>query len=134
MTVALDSSALLALHMEGPGRRIVLDALETDRVWVAAATALGEAIVGGARSVEDPVLARDIEDGIRRLWDHLHVVPVDTALLDEAASLCADQPVAFPHAVHLAAASLLPRPVRFITFDPAQIPIALSLGLDVLSG
>ena len=134
MTVALDSSALLALHVDGPGRSVVLEVLETDRIWVAAATALGEAVVGGARAAGDQVLARDIEDGIRRMWDHLHVVPLDAALLDEAASLCADQPVAFPLAVHLAAATLLPRPVRFVTFDPAQIPVALSLGLDVVSG
>lgn len=134
MTVALDSSALLALHVEGPGRRIVLDALETDSVWVAAASALGEAIVGGTRLAGDAVLARDIEDGIRRLWDHLHVVPLDAAVLDEAASLCADQPVAFPLAVHLAAAARLPAPVRFVTFDSAQIPVALALGLDVVSG
>ena len=134
MTVALDSSALLALHVEGPGRRIVLDALETDSVWVAAASALGEAIVGGTRLAGDTVLARDIEDGIRRLWDHLHVVPLDAAVLDEAASLCADQPVAFPLAVHLAAAARLPAPVRFVTFDSAQIPVALALGLDVVSG
>ena len=134
MTLALDSSALLALHVEGPGRRIVLDALETDSVWVAAASALGEAIVGGTRLAGDTVLARDIEDGIRRLWDHLHVVPLDAAVLDEAASLCADQPVAFPLAVHLAAAARLPAPVRFVTFDSAQIPVALALGLDVVSG
>lgn len=134
MTIALDSSALLALHTDGPGRRIVLDALETDPVWVAAASALGEAVVGAARLADDPVLARDLEDAIRRHWDHVHVVPLDHVLLDEATHLCTIQPVSFPVALHLAAAARVPAPVRFLTFDPAQIPVALSLGFDVVSG
>ncbi len=36
-------------------------------------------------------------------------------------------------AVHLAAAERLPRPIRFVTFDPAQIGVALGLGFDVVS-
>jgi hypothetical protein len=36
-------------------------------------------------------------------------------------------------AIHLAAADRLPRPVTFCTFDPRQIPVALSLGFDVVS-
>jgi hypothetical protein len=36
-------------------------------------------------------------------------------------------------AVHLAAAERMPPPVRFVTFDPGQIGIALGLGLDVVS-
>lgn len=134
MTVALDASAILALQVEGPGRRIVLDALEADPVWVSAASALGEALVGGMRLAGDDIATRDIEDGIRRLWDHLHVVPLHAAILDEAASLCTQQPVTFPLAVHLAAAARLPAPVSFVTFDSAQIPVALALGMDVVSG
>jgi hypothetical protein len=36
-------------------------------------------------------------------------------------------------AIHLAAADRLPRPVRFVTFDAAQIPVAMSMGFDVTS-
>ena len=36
-------------------------------------------------------------------------------------------------AIHLAAAERLPRPIRFLTFDPSQIPVALGLGFDVVS-
>jgi hypothetical protein len=32
----------------------------------------------------------------------------------------------------LAAADRLPRPLTFATFDPAQIPVALALGFEVL--
>ena len=55
------------------------------------------------------------------------------AVIDTAASLLRDQPVRLADAVQLAAAVRLPRPVRYVTFDPIQIPVALGLGLDVVS-
>ena len=36
-------------------------------------------------------------------------------------------------ALQLAAADRLPRPIRYVTFDPIQIPVALGLGYDVVS-
>ena len=36
-------------------------------------------------------------------------------------------------AIHLAAAERMPAPVRFVTFDPGQLGVALGLGLDVVS-
>ena len=44
-----------------------------------------------------------------------------------------EQPLRLADALHLAAADRLPRPVTFVTFDPMQIPVALSLGFDVVS-
>ncbi len=134
MTVVLDSTALLALHVEGPARRTVTDAMDTDSTWSACALALGEAVAAAARLADDPVLARLLEDGIRHTWDFLHVVPVDQMLLDDAADLCRTQPVGFASALHLVAARRLPAPVRYVTFDATQIPVALALGLEVLSG
>ena len=43
------------------------------------------------------------------------------------------QPLRLADALHLAAADRLPRPLRYVTFDPAQIPVAISLGFDVES-
>lgn len=134
MTVVLDSTALLALHVEGLGRRTVTDAMNTDTIWSACAIALGESVAAASRLAGDPVLARIIEDGIRHTWDFLHVVPLDQMLLDDAATLCQTQPVGFASSLHLVAARRLPAPVRYVTFDPAQIPVALALGLEVLSG
>jgi hypothetical protein len=134
VTVVLDSTALLALHVDGPGRRTVTDALENDATWCACAVALGEAVAAAARLTDEPVLARLVEDGIRHTWDFLHVVPVDQILLDDAAALCQSQPLGYSSALHLAAARRVPAPVRFVTFDAVQIPVALSLGLEVLSG
>jgi hypothetical protein len=71
---------------------------------------------------------------VRHTWDFLHVVPIDQSLLDEATMLCQEQPVGMSTAMHLAAAARLPQPIQFVTFDAAQIPVALSLGFEVVSG
>lgn len=134
MTVVLDASALLALHLEGPARPVVESALERDGDWAACALALTEAEAAARRLTDEAVVAEEISEAVRRTWDFLHVVPVDRELLDHATALCLSQPVGVSAALHLAAADRLPRPVRFVTFDPVQIPVALSLGFDVVSG
>ena len=133
MTVVLDTSALLALTIEGPARAITLDALDTDPVWAASAMALTEALPAIDRLTDEPILRLDLEDAVRLVWDHLHVVPVDQRCLDRAASLARTQPVRLSDAIHFAAAERLPAPIAFVTFDPAHIGVALGLGFDVVS-
>lgn len=133
MTLALDTSALLALAVDGDQRSVVTDALDRDAVWCASALALTEALPAIDRLTDEPILRADLEDAIRLAWDHLHVVPVDQRCLDRAATLSRIQPVRLTDAIHLAAAERLPAPVRFVTFDPAQIGVALGLGFDVVS-
>jgi predicted nucleic acid-binding protein len=133
MTLCLDTSALLALAVEGPERAVALDALNADEIWCASAMALTEALPAIDRLTDEPVLRADVEDALRRVWDHLHVVPLDQRCLDRAAALARSQPVRLSDAIHLAATERLPGPVRFVTFDPAQITIALGLGLEVIS-
>jgi uncharacterized protein len=133
MTVVLDATALLAAHVAVSGTAVVRAALDTDDVWCAAATALGEAMVAIDALVDDDVRRNELEDEIRRTWDWCHIVPIDDRCLERAAEIAREQPVSFARAVHLAAADRLPRPVRFVTFDAAQIPVALSLGFDVIS-
>lgn len=134
MTVFLDASALLALHIEGAQRDIVYSQLNTDTQWSACAVALAESIAAASRLTDEPVLVRHIEDLLRHTWDFLHVVPLDQALLDDATELCQRQPVGISAALHLAAAARLPAPVQYVTFDATQIPVALSLGFEVVSG
>jgi len=74
-----------------------------------------------------------MEDALRLLWDRVAVVPVDQLCLDRAAQIAREQPVRIGDAIHLAAADRLPRPLQFVTFDSAQIPVALSMGFDVVS-
>lgn len=133
MTIALDTSALLAIAVDGPQRSVVIDALDTDPTWCASAMALTEALPTIDRRTDEPVLRADLEDAVRRVFDHLHVVPLDQRCLDRAATIARTQPVRLTDALHLAAAERLPRPLVFVTFDPAQIPVALGLGLDVAS-
>ncbi|MEM1334956.1 MAG: type II toxin-antitoxin system VapC family toxin [Actinomycetota bacterium] len=133
MTVILDTSALLALVVDSPARRTVLDALDGDPTWAASAMALTESLPAIDRLSDADVVRLDLEDAVRLVWDHLHVVPVDQPCLDRAASLARTQPVRLSDAIHLAAAERLPRPIRFVTFDPAQIGIALGLDFDVVS-
>jgi predicted nucleic acid-binding protein len=133
MTLVLDTSALLALAVEGAQRQVVLDALDLDPVWSASALALTEALPAIDRLTDEAVLRADLEDAIRLAWDHLHVVPIDQRCLDRAATLSREQPVRLTDAVHLAAAERMPAPVRFVTFDPAQIGVAHGLGFEVVS-
>lgn len=133
MTVALDTSAVLALAVDGPARALALAALDRDPVWAASAMALTEALPAIDRLTDAAILRLDLEDAIRRVWDHLHVVPVDQRCLDRAAALARTQPVRLSDAIHFAAAERLPRPVSFVTFDPVHIGVALGLGFDVVS-
>ncbi len=134
MSVFLDSSALLSLHIDNASRAVVLDALNSDTTWVSSAHALGEAVSATARLTDEPVLVRHLEDLIRHTWDFLHVVPLDQALLDNATALCQQQPVGFSTALHLSAAARLPGRTQFVTFDASQIPVAMSFGFEIVSG
>ncbi len=133
MTVVLDTSALLALAIEGVQRATTLAALDTEPIWAASAMALTEALPAIDRLTDEPILRLDLEDAVRRVWDHLHVVPVDQRCLDRAAALARNQPVRLTDAIHFAAAERLPEPISFVTFDPAQIGIAMGLGFEVVS-
>jgi predicted nucleic acid-binding protein len=133
MTVMLDTSALLALAIDGRERTVTLGALDSDDVWAASAMALTEALPAIDRLIDEPILRLDLEDSVRRTWDHLHVVPVDQRCLDRAAALARTQPVRLSDAIHFAAAERLPSPIRFVTFDPNHIGVALGLGFEVIS-
>jgi predicted nucleic acid-binding protein len=131
MTTVLDTSALLALSIDGGQRAVAIDAMRADDVVAASALALTEALPAIDRMTA--VLRDDLEDAVRLTWDHLHVVPVDQRCLDRAAALSRAQPVRLTDAIHLAAAERMPPPVRFVTFDPVQIGVALGLGFEVVS-
>ena len=133
MTVVLDTSAVLALAIDGTQRGVVLDAIASDPIWAASAMALTEALPAIDRLADEPELRADLEHAIRLIWDHLHLVPVDQRCLDRAAGLARTQPVRLSDAIHFAAAERLPDPIRFVTFDPAHIAVALGLGFDVVS-
>jgi predicted nucleic acid-binding protein len=131
VTVFFDTSAVVALHVESPVRRIAASALAPSTC--VSAVALTEALALIDRLTDEPVVRLDLEDVLRLQWDRYAVVPVDQRCLDRAAALMREQPLRLADALHLAAADRLPRPITFVTFDPTQIPVALSLGFDVVS-
>jgi predicted nucleic acid-binding protein len=133
MTLAVDTTALVARYLGGPAREVVLDAMDADGDWCASAMARAEALMLVDRvselAHERVALRRALLDD----WERIHVVPVDGACLDRAAELGRTQPLRTVDAIHLAAAERLPRPVTYCTFDPRQIPVALAIGFDVVS-
>lgn len=133
MTLALDTTALLGRFLTGPHRSVVVDAMDEDASWCASALALAEALPLVDRVTESSVDRDRLRRALRDDWERIHVVPVDALCLDRAAELARAQPLRTVDALHLAAADRLPPPVRFVTFDPRQIPVALALGYDVVS-
>lgn len=133
MTVYADASALVARHLDLPARAVAVDTFTDDAVWCTSAMALTEALALIDRLTDDLVVREELEDLVRLDWDRMYLVPVDQRCLDRAGVLAREQPLRLSDAIHLAAADRLPRPLTFLTFDPAQIPVALSLGFDVVS-
>jgi predicted nucleic acid-binding protein len=133
MTLALDTTGLLARYVDGPHRAVALLACNTDRDWCESALALTETLVVLHRSITDATQQRLVERAVREDWERITVVPVDDRCLDRAATLGSEHYVASADAIHLAAADRLPRPVTFLTFDPRQIPVAMALGFEIAS-
>ncbi len=132
MTIAVDTTALVARYVHGPGHAAVLEAMAADRDWCASALALTEATVLIERLAE-PAQVVGLRGTLLADWAHFAVVPVDQACLERAAQLGRAHPLRTVDALHLAAADRLPRPVRYATLDPHQIPVAESLGFAVVS-
>lgn len=134
MTVALDTTALLARFLDGPARDPVVAAMEADHDWCASALALTEALLVLDRLFDSPAAAADLRRLVRDDWERIAVVPVDRDCLERAAELGRLQPLRVADAIHLAAAARLPEPVTYCTLDAAQIPVALALGFSVVPG
>lgn len=133
MTLYLDASALVALHVDIAARAVVRDALLDAEPWCTSALTLVESLALIDRVTDEEVLRIDLEDLVRLSWDRLAIIPVDQLCLDRAAMLMREQPLRLSDAIHLAAADRLPRPLTFVTFDASQIPVALSMGFEVVS-
>jgi len=133
VTLALDTTALLARYLDGAARPVILEAMRADHDWCASALALSEVLMVVDRLGDHPERTDELRRAVRDDWERIHVVPVDQRCLDRAAELGRTQPLRTVDALHLAAADRLPQPVTFATFDPAQIPVALALEFDVVS-
>lgn len=133
MTLFLDTTAVLARFLEGAARPVVLDVMAADPDWCVSSLALSEALMVVDRLGDDPGRTNDLRRALRDDWERMIVVPVDQRCLNRAAEIGRTQPVRTVDAIHLAAADRLPRPLRFVTFEPGQIPVALAMGYEVVS-
>ena len=130
MTLYVDTSALVFRYL---GHDLVHAEMDGDDVWCASAITRTETalvlhrLVASARQAErfDALLDAD--------WASFHVVPVDERCLHAAATIGANFGLRLAHAVQLAAADRLPRPVRFLTLDDAQVAAAVALDLEVVT-
>lgn len=133
MTLAIDTSALVRRYVRSSGHGLVTEAMADDPVWCASALARAETLqvlhqMAVSRTQHDHLWAN-----LRRDWDRMYAVPVDDRCLAAAVEIGATFRVRSTDAIHLAAASRLPHPVRYLTFDRAQIPAAAGLGFEVIA-
>jgi predicted nucleic acid-binding protein len=134
MTTFFDATAVVALHVDTRHHAVAERALaDADGAVCVSALSLTEALAVVDRLTDEPVLRLDLEDALRLQWDRYAVVPVDQRCLDRAAELLRQQPLRLADAIQLAAAARLPQPLRYVTFDPVQIPAALGLSWEVVS-
>jgi uncharacterized protein len=134
VSIFLDGTAVVARHIDTPARTVTERALaDADAAACVCAVSLTESLAVVDRLTDEPILRLDLEDALRLQWDRYAVVPVDQRCLDRAATLLRERPIRLADAIQLGAADRLPRPIRYVTFDPVQIPVALSLGFEVMS-
>ncbi len=133
MMLAVDSSGWLARFLQGPFHQLAVTTFSSHESWGASSLALSESLVALARLDADPTQSVAMAQLMRHDWGMVYSVPVDAAILDHATELSTNSFIRLSDAIHLASAARLPKPVSFLTFDAAQIPAALELGLDVIS-
>ena len=128
MKLYLDASALVKLVQVESESAVLRRYLRRHREDETATSALSRvevvrAVLGGGL----PAVAK-----ARRQLGRLHVVPLDRALLDDAATLGAGQALRSLDAIHLAAAMRLGPGLRaVITYDHRMHQAADALGLPV---
>ncbi len=133
MSLYVDTSALVRRYLQDRHRRIVMETMAGDDAWCASALVRTEAQLVLHRAAISGRQQAELWRTLRREWDAFWVVPLDDRGLARAVEIGATYGVPLVDAIHLAAADRLPNPVRFLTFDPQQIPAADALGFEVLS-
>lgn len=133
MTIFLDTTALVAAHLDGSDSTVVTEALVTETDWCASATAICEAEILIERMDLRTADRNRIRNQLLTDWQMFHIVPVDAECLIRAAEIGREQPVRTIDAIHLASADRLPGVIRYVTFDSNQIGPALALGFDLVS-
>jgi uncharacterized protein len=128
--LAIDSSALVKRYVEEPESAEITSLMDADAVWCASDLVRCETTILLARLATSVGQAEELTARFYADWDAFHVVPVDERCLSRAADIGADFGLRVVDAIHLAAASRLPGPVRYLTLDPRQVLAAVALDLE----
>jgi uncharacterized protein len=128
--LAVDTSALVKRYVDEPESAQVCALMDDTEIWCASALVRAEASMLLTRLASSRREADALLGALHADWDAFHVVPVDERCLTRAAEIGADFALRVVDAVHLAAASRLPRPVRFLTLDQRQVLAAVALDLE----
>lgn len=130
MTLAIDTSALVKRYVDEPESDAVATLMDADPEWCASELVRCEVTILLSRLATGPSQAEHMTRLFHTDWDAFHVVPVDERCLTRAARIGADFGLRVVDAIHLAAATRLPRPVRYLTLDPRQVVTAVALDLE----
>lgn len=128
--LAIDSSALVTRYVDEPASAEVTALMDAERRWCASDLVRCETSILLARLATSARQAEELTARLHADWDAFHVVPVDERCLTRAAEIGADFGLRVVDAIHLAAATRLPRPVRLLTLDPRQVLAAVALDLE----
>ncbi|MBA2383201.1 MAG: type II toxin-antitoxin system VapC family toxin [Actinobacteria bacterium] len=131
MTLFLDTSALVKRYVAEMETDRVLTLMESEPEWCAPALCYSETRVTLCHlGFEDETLSA-LADALESDWDRFFVVPIDDLCLAQAIEIGCRHRVRTLDAIHLAAASRLPGPTTFATFDSRQAQAARALELEV---
>jgi predicted nucleic acid-binding protein len=128
--LAIDSSALVKRYVEEPGSAGVSALMDADPLWCASELVRCEVSILLARLATSRTQVEQLTRAFHADWDTFHVVPVDDRCLSRAAEIGGDLGLRVVDAIHLAAATRLPPPVRYLTLDPRQVLAAVALDLE----
>jgi len=128
--LAIDSSALVKRYVEEPESAEVSALMDAEAEWCASALVRCEVAILLTRLATSRAEADHLTRAFHADWDAFHVVPVDERCLSRAAEIGADFGLRVVDAIHLAAATRLPAPVRYLTLDPRQVLAAVALDLE----
>ena len=128
--LAVDTSALVKRYVDEPESAEITALMDAEAIWCASDLVRCEATILLTRLAGTPTQADRLVRAFHADWDAFHVVPVDERCLTRAGEIGANFGLRAVDAVHLAAASRLPAPVRYLTLDPRQVLAAVALDLE----
>ena len=129
----LDTSALLRRYVAGPGRLLVLEAMDEADHWVATSLSRTETLLALQQLALSPVHLNELWASVRGEWDAFWEVPIDQRALNTAVELGGRFGLGTVDALQIACASRLPRPASFCTFERQQMSAAVELGFQVIA-